>query len=213
LNENLIKKRKMKNMSPRTKERNSQIKDERREQILLAALKVFSRRGLAATKISDIAEAAHLSNGLVYHYFESKEDVFIELVSQAVELSAAALKEIDAMPLEPLDKIRAIAEQVMKAIHETENSAFYFLLMVQACVSDANPEEVKEIMQKASVPDEIILKIVTEGQKKGCIGAGNAGDYVMLFWAAIQGLALSKIAQGERYEMPNPELLLRMFRK
>jgi AcrR family transcriptional regulator len=200
-------------MSPRTKEQNSQIKDERREQILLAALKVFSRRGLAATKISDIAEAAHLSNGLVYHYFESKEDVFIELVSQAVELSAAALQEIDAMPLEPLDKIRTIAKQVITAIHETEDSAFYFLLMVQACVSDANPAEAKEIMQKASVPDEIMLKIVTEGQKQGCIGTGNARDYVMLFWAAIQGLALSKIAQGKRYQMPNPELLLRMFRK
>ena len=200
-------------MCPRTKEQNSQVKEERREQILLAALNVFAKRGLAATKISDIAMNANLSHGLVYHYFKSKEAMFTELVSRALEESTREVKAIDAMLLEPLDKIRAIADVVIKGIDETQDSAFYFLLMVQAYVSDTNPEEVKELMQKDFAPNEIMLKIVEEGQKKGCIREGSPQDYVMLYWASIQGLALYKLFMGEGFKMSNTELLLRMFEK
>jgi AcrR family transcriptional regulator len=200
-------------MCPRTKEQNSQIKDERREQILLVALKLFAKRGLAATKISDIAKNANLSHGLIYHYFQSKEDIFIELVSRALEESAKELREADGLPLESLDKIETIAENVIKGIDETEDSAFYFLLMIQAYVSDANPKEVKELMQNSSITNEIILKIVEEGQKSGSIGDGNPQDYVMIFWALIQGLAFYKLLAGEGFKAPSTKLLLKMFQK
>ncbi len=59
-------------MSPRKEEQNQQIRDERREEILQAALRVFARKGLVAAKITDIANAAGLSHGLIYHYFSSK---------------------------------------------------------------------------------------------------------------------------------------------
>jgi AcrR family transcriptional regulator len=200
-------------MSPRTKEQNLQLKDERREQILSAAVRVFARRGLAATKISDIAATAKLSHGLVYHYFESKEKVFIELVNRAVESAAESIKMVDSMPLEPLEKIRIISEYVTKSIYEDEESAYYFLLMVQAYVSDANPEEVWELIGGAFGPDIIMQKIVAEGQKQGTIHDGNSEDYSTLYWAAIQGLALAKIAYGENFKMPSYELLLRIFKK
>jgi AcrR family transcriptional regulator len=200
-------------VSPRSKEQNVQIKDERRKQILLAALKLFAKRGLAATKISDIAATANLSNGLVYHYFESKEQIFIELVSHAVEQSTEELKKIDAMPLEPLDKIQTIYEQIVKDIYETEESAFYFLIIVQAFVSDANPREVKEKVEMAYEPIKIMMKIVGEGQKKGSIQEGNAYDYVMLYWAALAGLAPYKISMGEHFKLPNFELFMRMLKK
>ena len=56
-------------MSPRNEEHNAIIKDERREQILSAALKVFATRGFAATKISDIVGKGGMSHGLVYHSY------------------------------------------------------------------------------------------------------------------------------------------------
>ncbi|MEO6258755.1 MAG: TetR/AcrR family transcriptional regulator [Thermoanaerobaculia bacterium] len=53
-----------------------------RTQILEAALKLFSHRGYGATSVSDIAEAAGLSKGNVYHHFTDKETVFRELLDQ-----------------------------------------------------------------------------------------------------------------------------------
>ncbi len=55
-------------------------KEERRNAILMTALKLFVERGFHDTKIADIAEAVPMSTGLLFHYFASKEDLLIELV-------------------------------------------------------------------------------------------------------------------------------------
>jgi AcrR family transcriptional regulator len=49
--------------------------EERRLQILETALSVFASNGFKGTSIKDIAEAAGISQGLMYHYFSSKEDL------------------------------------------------------------------------------------------------------------------------------------------
>jgi|GEM_PF-1742535 len=54
---------------------------ERREQILRAAVRVFSERGYGAATISDIASAAGLAHGTVYLYFRNKAAIFETLVS------------------------------------------------------------------------------------------------------------------------------------
>jgi AcrR family transcriptional regulator len=198
-------------MSPRSKEQYEQIKDERREQILYAALRVFSRRGLAATKIGDVAEAAGLSHGLVYHYFESKDAIFVELVRRAVRGAAVSLSEIEQLPLEPLDKIRAISSSVLAGIESSADSAYYFFLMMQAYVSDANPAEVKELMRGSNEPSEILLRIVREGQARGQIREGDPAGYVLAFWATVQGLAVYRVSMGESLKMPDSGLLVRMF--
>ena len=69
---------------PRANDENQRIKDERREKIIKAATCVFARKGPGATKISDIAEAADMSLGLIYHYFNSKDELFSFLVHRAV---------------------------------------------------------------------------------------------------------------------------------
>ena len=53
-----------------------------REQILAAALKLFSHRGYGATIVRDIAEAAKLSKGNVYHHFPDKETIFRALLDR-----------------------------------------------------------------------------------------------------------------------------------
>ena len=53
----------------------SAIQEERRRQILDAAVRAFAEKGYHACRVSDIAEEAGVAYGLVYHYFESKDAV------------------------------------------------------------------------------------------------------------------------------------------
>jgi TetR/AcrR family fatty acid metabolism transcriptional regulator len=55
---------------------------EREGIIIDAALKVFSRKGYAETRMADIAREAEMSYGLVYHYFENKEKLFDAIVEE-----------------------------------------------------------------------------------------------------------------------------------
>jgi AcrR family transcriptional regulator len=55
---------------------------ERRAQLLETALALFAEKGLDATTMRDLAEAAGVAQGLVYHYFRSKEELFYAVVEQ-----------------------------------------------------------------------------------------------------------------------------------
>ncbi len=55
-----------------------QQREERRRQILEAALAVFTRKGFNAAKVSDVAAQAGVSQGTIYWYFDSKEDLLQE---------------------------------------------------------------------------------------------------------------------------------------
>ena len=56
-------------------------KSQRRDQIMAAAKTVFARKGFHATTIADIAKQAGLAYGLVYWYFDSKDDLFHALMA------------------------------------------------------------------------------------------------------------------------------------
>ena len=60
-----------------------------RQQILDAALKLFSHRGYGATSVRDIAEEANLSKGNVYHHFPDKETIFRALIERYFEAMSA----------------------------------------------------------------------------------------------------------------------------
>ena len=67
-------------MSPRKKEDNELIRERRKAHILEVALNLFARVGYESTTISRIAKEAKISKGLMYNYFDSKEDLLKSLI-------------------------------------------------------------------------------------------------------------------------------------
>ncbi|MBS2097685.1 TetR/AcrR family transcriptional regulator [Carboxylicivirga linearis] len=67
-------------MSPRTDTQNEKIRLERKQQIMNVALKVIADNGFSNASISRIAKEAGISKGLMYNYFESKEDLVINIM-------------------------------------------------------------------------------------------------------------------------------------
>jgi len=63
-------------------------KERRRQEIIYTALELFVSKGYAATKITDIAKSVNMSRGLIFHYFESKEKLYEELIRMGLEGSA-----------------------------------------------------------------------------------------------------------------------------
>lgn len=59
--------------------------DERREEIVSCAQKLFIEKGFAETKISDIVKTVGVSQGVFYYYFASKEDIINEIVNAYIK--------------------------------------------------------------------------------------------------------------------------------
>lgn len=79
-------------MSPRTTAQNDIIREERKAQILNAALHVFAEEGYHSASVSKVAKHASISKGLMYNYFHSKEDVLRALVVDLFEYAMNAVK-------------------------------------------------------------------------------------------------------------------------
>lgn len=197
---------------PRNGELNQRIREERRSQILSNALKMFAKRGLAATKIADIASAAGISQGLMYHYYKSKEEIYTELIRIAFARMNDACRWLAAQPLSPKEKIKFAIEELLKVIEQNEDAARYHLLIAQATASDATPDETKEIIKRENkFPYKAISDIMAEGQKIGSIKMYAPQELAMVFWTSINGLAIYKAVHGERFKAPNADILTSMF--
>ncbi|MGD9974569.1 MAG: SDR family oxidoreductase [Desulfatirhabdiaceae bacterium] len=86
--------------------KNTNLVEKRRKQIILAAIKLFSRNGFHGTTLKQLAEEAGLSHGNIYDYVGSKEDIFFLihdfLANSAMEILNRSLEYIQ----DPVDKLR-----------------------------------------------------------------------------------------------------------
>jgi len=71
-------------MSPRSQQQLEGVREEKKALIINSALILFANQGFHATTISHIAKKAGISKGLLYNYFESKEDLLTEIIGKSV---------------------------------------------------------------------------------------------------------------------------------
>jgi AcrR family transcriptional regulator len=198
----------------RNHDENQRIKDERREQIMSAALRVFASKGLYAAKISDIAEAAGISQGLAYRYFGSKEDIYTTLIADAFTKLNEACHMLEAMSITPEAKIRMAVVGLLQGLDQHADSARYHLLIAQATASEAIPEEAKEAIRSSNrEPYAVIARIFAEGQRTGVFKDDVPERMSLLFWSTVNGLAIYKAVHGGWPVSPDPEMIMRMFLK
>ena len=199
-------------MTPRNEDTNKQIRDERREQILQAALKVFARKGLAAAKISDIAAAAELSHGLIYHYFKSKDEIFTVLATQALEVSSKIIIDAANLPGTPWERLKAMTEAIVPNAYQGIGP-YYFLIVIQTFTSEAVPEQVKELAARhSSIYTDYLVPLIREGQQRGEVVAGDPLQLAVLYTSMIQGIGIVKTLSGEGLPLPTPEMVLQSLK-
>ncbi len=198
----------------RNKELNQKIRDGRREQILSKALMLFAARGLSATKISDIAKAADISQGLLYHYFESKDEIFVELIKNGFDRLNGACRWLEDQDMTPKEKIVFALVELLKLLEQNEDAARYHLLIAQATASESIPDQARVIIEKEnSYPYEAIERIIIEGQKDDLLKKADPKDLALVFWTTINGLAIYKAVHGKSFKAPDVSILTCMFTK
>jgi len=203
---------------PRTPEHIQRLKDERREEILLAALRVFARKGLAAAKISDIATAAGLSHGLVYHYFDSKEAVFAALLTESLESTRLMSEPVHDLSKPPLVRLRDLLDRwLARAEHEPE----VLLILLQGIVSDAIPQDIAAELDRFHETFFLpIVALMQEGQKTGAIvDTVPARELTATLIAMLHGLTIFElmVRHAPKRKEPPPDIqvdtILRLFAK
>lgn len=196
----------------RNKEINKQLKEERRKKIMSASLELFASQGLSGTKIGEISSKAEMSQGLIYHYFNSKEEIYIEIVRTAIQKLIKVSSDLEKLDIDPATKLTLAMSEIVKSIGKSKINALNHLLITQAMVFENVPVEVKKMLHSdTKIPYQIIARIMKLGQKKRQIKRFNVDDMSLIFWSTIKGLALNKVAYGDDFKTPNTDIILGMF--
>jgi len=161
-------------------------KEARREQILDVGLDLFVRNGYYGTTTKQIAEALGISPGLMFHYFKSKDELYIELLTELSKgmSNAMGLTGFSQNPLEIFEKLIAV---IIQSFRENPRSAKFFLLVAQAKMSTILPEEIRNVAK--AVDTNAFETLVIAGQTAGIIRDGNPEAIAGLIYSTIQGIA------------------------
>lgn len=160
-------------------------KENRRRSILLAGLDLFVRKGYGATKTSDIAKEVNMSAGLMFHYFESKEKLYEELVSIGLKGTQISMQQ-DIN--DPIAFFQQSVSRIFKSIKQQPWTAKMFILMAQAQQSEGTPDTVHRIAMQVNNIEKSI-KVIENGQRQGSIRDGNPYALSNAFWCSVQGIA------------------------
>lgn len=102
-------------------------KEERRDNIISSALKLFSERGFHITTIPDIAEKVGMSVGNFYNYFKSKDILAKELVVYISTYLGDEIAKINDQKISTKEKVSAIVKMYFKMAREDPEKIEYFL--------------------------------------------------------------------------------------
>jgi TetR/AcrR family transcriptional regulator, fatty acid metabolism regulator protein len=158
---------------------------DKRRNILDAAIGVFARQGFHSTRVSDIADEAGVAYGLVYHYFDSKEEVLNELFSERWSLLLAAIDEADRSAEPPRAKLAAVAAFIVESYRHDPELMKVIIVEVTRAANSFGRTHLPEIRRAY----DSIAKIVAEGQEAGVFRRDIDPAFAsMSFYGAIEQL-------------------------
>jgi AcrR family transcriptional regulator len=164
-----------------------QARQERRQQILDAALVVFGQKGFHASNVSDVAAEAGVSQGTIYWYFESKDELLeAALVSLTDDIGQTAMGAVSQCSTAS-DKLRALGESFVAV---TDLAEGLFTMFLEFWASSSRRKEAGQFWIDALVGYKgAVVEIVEEGIRNGEFKPVDAEGLVWALLAAYDGLA------------------------
>ncbi|MFB0565793.1 MAG: TetR/AcrR family transcriptional regulator [Candidatus Aminicenantaceae bacterium] len=163
-------------------------KKEKREKILEAAIPVFAKKGIVATKMVDIADAAEIGKGTIYEYFKSKDEIFIAafyyVMKKAENIIARRMSSVD----DPLEKLKFLFD----AWKEIFSSEFrnHLEIMIDFWAEGIRNKDKKATFSLKKIYDEnrkMIKDILDECVAKGKIYPVNTKIVASVILGALDG--------------------------
>jgi AcrR family transcriptional regulator len=139
---------------------------QRRAQILAAAMTCFARQGYHATSMDDVVRESGLSVGAIYSYFASKEDLFLALSDDRAEQTLAYLNDVFRRPGPMADKSRDAIDYFFRQL--SDDLIPLARVNVEFLSEAAKSDRIKERQQRRCESIRQFLRwLLTDAQQRG----------------------------------------------
>lgn len=182
-------------------------KEVKKSQIIQATLDLFVERGYYGTKTSQISRRAGISEGLLFHYFPTKEILLEELINIGLEGMRMPM-QINAK--NGLDCFYQFTAMLFSQVEKDPFIAQMFVFMGRVVLAEDIPERLREL---ASSVDTVSYCQcwVESGQQDGSIRKGNVMSISNMYWCSIHGI-MEQYALHPEVPLPKASWVVDMLR-
>jgi len=135
----------------------------KREEILIQAANLFRKKGFSGTSMQDIARDVGILKGSIYYYFNSKSEIFREVLNKGISPILKNAEYIMSKDLSPDGKLRELISSHIYYIMENN----YSLVLYFQEKEKISAEETKKYLESRNKYEKIFKDVLAEGIKKG----------------------------------------------
>jgi TetR/AcrR family transcriptional regulator, fatty acid metabolism regulator protein len=136
---------------------------DKRRVILDAAVRVFARQGFHTCRVSDIADEAGVAYGLVYHYFQSKDEVLDTLFLDRWEVMLETIREIDRREVTAREKLETIASFIVDSYRHDPDLMKVIIVEVTRAANSFGQTHLAKIQEAYGLIGDIVARAQAEG--------------------------------------------------
>jgi len=174
------------------KERKEREKGRRRQQIMVAAKRVFSQKSFNKATMEDIAKEAELSPGTIYLYFKNKEELFASLSLRILQYMSIRLEHVhNEKYQEPKQKLTALKEALYE-VYEFDPLVLINMFHLQSSetLKNLSPHLLSDIKELSRQSFKSMARVFEEGIEKGNFIDRHPVALADIVWAFFSGVVL-----------------------
>ncbi len=189
-----------KNMSPRTAQQLSQLKQDKRVIIMDAALRLFAEKGFHSTSVAEIAKEAKIAKGLIYSYFDSKETILKTITKEGLDDTFKVFSLFHNTPIQSDEQIKQLIDALInRVLEKKEFYKLYYSMFLHPHVMEAFEAEMAEAAAKFTAP--LLAYFVEKGDE-------DPESTILFIQATLDGLLFNTLFNPHifRIEKLKPKL-------
>ena len=202
------------------KERKEREKERRRQQIIIAAKRIFSAKGFNKATMEDIAKEAEISPGTIYIYFKNKDELYASLSIRILQHLNIRLEHVKNQNDVNVEQRISTLKDALYDIYNFDPLILINLFHLQSSESLKNLSfgllsEIKRLSQDSL---KIMADIFSEGISNGVFIKTNPNALADIFWALFSGVILweesKKIIDNKKdFLKPTLDIAFDIFRQ
>lgn len=152
-----------------------------KERLLRVATRLFARHGFEGTSVQDIVDAAGVTKGAMYHYYDSKDDLLYEVYHKLITMQTRQLEAIAAGPGRPEERLRVAAVDVVQTSLDNLDDMIVFFRSLHMLPADKQAQ----VRAERRYYQDKFRALVDEGVAAGTFRSDVPSDIVVHYFLSV----------------------------
>ena len=159
--------------------------DRRRAELVEAARQVVLERGMASTRVADIAKATNVSGGLIHYHFATKDDLMAEMLRVTSDSERSALEEIVAGPGTAVERLDRVIRQYVPRTRTDQS----WILWIESWAAGLRAPVLRDILNELEAAwISTLERVIRDGVDSGQFVCEDPGASAERLDALLDGL-------------------------